>query len=91
MRIELQRAVEVRAGIHRTFPVVSRFATPEDHPTFAVTGLKFQPAIESINGTAGEKVAELARPHHDFHSDGITAPDSGLGATKGRDQLRGLA
>ncbi len=63
----------MRARIHRPFAVIFNLSTPENHLSFVIDRLKFEPDVEGIHRSAGEEVADFARPNHDFHSQRIAA------------------
>src|ERR1700674_2996388 len=58
--IDLQRTVEVRSRLHRTFAIVLHFSAPENRLTFFIGGLELEPDIESVHRATGEEVADFA-------------------------------
>ena len=88
VRVELERAVKMRAGLDGPLPVVRDFTAPENHAAMLVLSLELDPAIERIHGAAGEKVAKLASAHHHFDAHGLAAPEDCADAAERRDEFR---
>ena len=88
VRIDLQRAVEVRAFLHRTFAVVFDLATPENRLPFVIRALQFEPGVVRIDGAAGEEMPNFFRAHHYVHAHSVASPHHRLhrftGAVTGR-------
>src|SRR5208283_2969605 len=80
VRVDLQRAVEVRSLFHRTFAVVLDHATPENRLALVVDAFKFEPSVVGIDGAAGKKMPDAFGAHHDIDANGIAATDGGLHA-----------
>ena len=59
VRIDLQRAVKVRALLDRTFAVVLDLAAPEDGLALVVDALELQPGVVGIDRAAREEVSDL--------------------------------
>src|SRR5882724_12785868 len=51
--VDLERFVEVRAGLDGTSAIVIDFAAPENGLAFFVGGLEFEPDVEGVHGSAG--------------------------------------
>ena len=82
VRVDLQRAIEVRAFFHRTFAIVLHHAAPEDGLAFVVRALQFEPGVVGIDGAAGEKVSNLLGAYDHIHAHGIAAAQGGLHAVQ---------
>ena len=83
VRIDLQRAVEMRTRIHRTFALVFHFTAGKDGLTLIIACGQFDPAVKRIHGPAREEVSQLAGSHHHIHAIGPVA------AHRGRDSVQG--
>src|SRR6266851_8102419 len=59
--INLQRTIEVRPRLDRTFAAVLHLSAPENCLAFLIRGLKLKPDIEGVHRSAGEEVPDLAR------------------------------
>ena len=86
MRVELQRAIEVRAGIDRAVAVVRSLAAPENDVAVIIARLEFHPAIESVHGAARKEVADLARADHHLDAHRVAAAHAGLHSPQRRDE-----
>src|SRR5258707_7107623 len=67
--VDLERAIEVSAFIHRTSIAIFHTAAPREHLAVGIARLKFQPHIVSIHRARRKEVADLARSHHGVHAD----------------------
>ncbi len=73
MLVNLQRAIEVRALLHRAFAVVLDHTAPENGLAFVVSGFQFQPGVIGVHGTAGKEVADFLSAHHNIHALSVSA------------------
>ena len=74
----------MRAGLDGALAVILDPAAPENGLAFFVRGLQFQPNVEGIDSTAGEKVADLARSNDHVHANIIAATHRSVGPINGR-------
>src|SRR5947207_10534407 len=74
----------MRAGLDGALAVILDPAAPENGLAFFVRGLQFQPNVEGIDSTAGEKVADLARSNDHVHANIIAAAHRSVGSINGR-------
>ena len=72
--IDQNRMVKMRAGLDRTASAIFRHAAPENHTAIFVRRGKFQPAIERVDRSTGEKMPDLPRSNHDVHARRVAAP-----------------
>ena len=84
VRIDLERAIKVRALIDRAFAVVLHHAAPENRAAFVVVAFQFEPAIEGIDRAAGEEMADALGAHHNIDANCVAAADGGLHAVERR-------
>src|ERR1051326_2208287 len=91
MRINLQRAVEMRTLLDWAMAVVFYHAAPEDGLAFIVFAFQFEPRIVGIDGTAGEEVANFFRAHDYVHAHRIAAPQRRQHAVQRRRDGSGLS
>src|SRR5690349_11467761 len=80
VRIDLQRAIKMRARLDGTFPVVFDFATPKNGLAFFVGGLEFEPHVKGINGAARKEMANAAGSNDHIDAQIIATPDCSIGA-----------
>ena len=78
VRVDLQRAVKVRALFHRAVAIVFDHAAPENGLALVVRSLQFEPGVVGIDGAAGKEVADLFRADNHVNAYGITPADNGL-------------
>ena len=78
--IDLQRTIEVRAGLDRAFAVVLDFSAPENRLPFFIGSLQLKPDVECVHSAAGEKMPDLARPYDHIHAGVIASLDCCVGA-----------
>src|SRR5712692_8470740 len=81
--IDLQRTIEVRPRLDRTFAIVLHFPAPENRLAFFICGLQFKPNIESVNCAAGEEVPNFAGAYNDIHASVIAPAHRRIGAIEG--------
>ena len=68
VRIHLQRAIEVRAFLHRAFAVVLDASTPEYGLALVVSAFQFEPGIVGVHRAAGKEVSDFLGADHDIHA-----------------------
>src|SRR5258708_3607780 len=81
--IDLQRTIEVRPRLDRTFAIVLHFPAPENRLAFFICGLQFKPNIKSVNRAAGEEVPNFAGAYNDVHASFIAPTNRRIGAIDG--------
>src|SRR5260370_35377208 len=67
--VDLERAIEVSAFIHRAPVAIFHATAPREHAAVGIARLKFQPHIVSIHRARWKEGADLARSHHGTHAD----------------------
>src|SRR5690348_12618 len=77
--VNLERTVEMRAGINGAFAVVFDLSAPENGLAFFVGSLEFDPYVEGIHSATGEKVADFARSNDDIHANIIATTNRSVG------------
>src|SRR5579872_2047148 len=83
-RIYLQRAVEMRALLHRAFAVVFDASAPEYGLAFVVGSLQFEPGIVGINRATRKEMPDFLGSNHHIHPNRISSTDGWLYAVEGR-------
>ena len=86
--VELQAAVEVRAGVHRPAAAVGRRAAVQQHAAPVVHGLELDPDVEGVDRPAGEEVTDVAGAHHHLDAHRFAAPHGRRRQVEGRNHLR---
>ncbi len=78
VRVNGQRAVKLRAGIHGALALILHHAAPEEDLALIVGGFQFQPAVEGIDRSSGEEVPHADRAHHHVHASGLARHNGSL-------------
>src|SRR5580692_3882917 len=90
MRINLQRAIEVRAFLHRAFAIILDAAAPEYSLALVVRRLQFEPGIVGIYRTTGKEMADFLGADHDIDSDRISAAKGRMHTVQRRRDWKGI-
>ena len=86
--VELQAAIEMRAGFHRALAAVLDRAAVKDGAALVVERFELDPDVERVDGAAGEEVADLACPDDDLETDRVAGAHHGVDLAQRSDDFR---
>src|SRR5207237_6415468 len=87
--VELQAAIEMRAGIDRPAPLVGDAAAVEQYAAAVVDRLELHPHVERVDRAGRKEMPDLARAHDDFHAHRLATLHRHRHAIERSEHLRG--